>query len=62
MSLIKTKRFTYTHIQRVLMQILLNINKSDFDDEIRGVRILGMESKRATVFKVPKNNSLIACM
>ena len=53
MSLIKTKRFTYTHIQRVLMQILLNINKSDFDDEIRGVRILGMNQK-TTVFKVPK--------
>ncbi|WP_301402113.1 nucleotidyltransferase [Staphylococcus haemolyticus] len=45
MSLIKTKRFTYTHIQRVLMQILLNINKSDFDDEIRGVRILGMNQR-----------------
>ena len=27
MSLVKTKRFTYTHIQRVLMQLLLNIKK-----------------------------------
>ena len=54
MSLIKTKRFTYTHIQRVLMQILLNINKSDFDDEIRGVRILGMNQRGQQYLKYLK--------
>ena len=27
MSLLKTKRFTYTHLQRILMQILLNVKK-----------------------------------
>ncbi|MCJ1656600.1 nucleotidyltransferase [Staphylococcus sp. NRL 16/872] len=42
MSLIKTKRFTYTHLQRVLMQILLNITKNDYESETNSVRILGM--------------------
>ena len=51
MSLIKTKRFTHT---RVLMQILLNINKSDFDDEIRGVRILGMNQRGQQYLKYLK--------
>ena len=42
MSLVKTKRFTYTHIQRVLMQLLLNIKKDAFKEDIEAVRILGM--------------------
>ena len=42
MSLVKTKRFTYTHIQRVLMQLLLNIKKDAFEEDIEAVRILGM--------------------
>ena len=40
MSLVKTKRFTYTHIQRVLMQLLLNIKKDAFKEDIEAVRIL----------------------
>lgn len=42
MSLIKTKRFTYTHLQRILMQILLQIKKEDYVQSISAVRILGM--------------------
>ncbi|MBI5972154.1 nucleotidyltransferase [Staphylococcus caledonicus] len=44
MSLIKTKRFTYTHLQRVLMQTLLHISKDDLSTDIEGVRILGMNN------------------
>ncbi|MCI2773313.1 nucleotidyltransferase [Staphylococcus petrasii] len=55
MSLIKTKRFTYTHLQRVLMQILLNITKDDYDSEIHSVRILGMNQTGQQYLKYLKS-------
>lgn len=45
MSLIKTKRYTYTHIQRLLMNILLNFQKQHQFDTISAVRVLGMSQK-----------------
>ncbi|SCS48066.1 nucleotidyltransferase [Staphylococcus caeli] len=44
MTLLKTKRYTYTHIQRILMNILLNFKQQDIINDIQGVRILGMTS------------------
>ncbi|UDI78601.1 nucleotidyltransferase [Staphylococcus taiwanensis] len=56
MTLIKTKRFTYTHLQRVLMNILLNITTYDFKDTIQGVRILGMNEKGQQYLKYLKTH------
>ena len=43
-SELKTKRYTRTYLQRMLMHVLLNTKKSDVDHEqpLQGVRILGM--------------------
>ncbi|MCU5745693.1 nucleotidyltransferase [Staphylococcus sp. SQ8-PEA] len=42
-QLIKTKRYTRTHLQRLLMNVLLNIKTCDVThDDVTGVRILGM--------------------
>lgn len=55
MSLIKTKRFTYTHLQRVLMQILLNVTKDDYNSGINSVRILGMNQTGQQYLKYLKS-------
>ena len=51
MSLLKTKRFTYTHLQRILMQILLNVKKEDSIQSISAVRILGMNCRGQSYLK-----------
>lgn len=51
MSLLKTKRFTYTHLQRILMQILLNVKKEDSIQSISAVRILGMNRRGQSYLK-----------
>lgn len=45
MRLLKTKRFTYTHIQRLLMNILLNFKQQQKPEAIHAVRVLGMTQK-----------------
>ncbi len=45
MTLLKTKRFTYTHIQRLLMNILLNFKQQQKPEAIDAVRVLGMTQK-----------------
>ena len=45
MALLKTKRFTYTHIQRLLMNILLNFKQQQKPEAIHAVRVLGMTQK-----------------
>ena len=42
MENLKTKRYTYTHIQRILMNVLMNISGQDVSKEINAVRILSM--------------------
>lgn len=42
LQLLKTKRYTYTHIQRLLMNVLLNIKQQDATFDVNAVRILGM--------------------
>ena len=42
MQRLKTKRYTYTHLQRVLMNILLQFNQVDKPQNIEAVHILGM--------------------
>ncbi|MFW0760173.1 nucleotidyltransferase [Staphylococcus cohnii] len=54
MSLIKTKRYTYTHIQRILMNILLNFQHHDKHNDIKAVHILGMSSKGQQYLKYLK--------
>ncbi len=41
-QLLKTKRYTYTHIQRVLMNILLNTQQTDVTNDIEAVKVLAM--------------------
>ncbi|PHK50612.1 nucleotidyltransferase [Staphylococcus edaphicus] len=45
MTILKTKRYTYTHIQRLLMNILLNFKKQNKPTSVHAVRILGMSEK-----------------
>ena len=45
MQLLKTKRYTYTHIQRVLMNILLQFYQGDKPQNIEAVHILGMSQQ-----------------
>lgn len=54
MSLIKTKRYTYTHIQRILMNILLNFQHPHKHNDIKAVHILGMSSKGQQYLKYLK--------
>ncbi|MCO4332764.1 nucleotidyltransferase [Staphylococcus hyicus] len=42
MSRLKTKRYTYTHIQRILINVLLHYKYDDVKTSIDAVRILGM--------------------
>ena len=42
MSQLKTKRYTYTRIQRMLMNILLNFKQQNKPRTLEAVRILGM--------------------
>ncbi|NWK84513.1 nucleotidyltransferase [Staphylococcus sp. GSSP0090] len=55
MTLLKTKRYTYTHIQRLLMNILLNFKKQNVPSSINAVRILGMTKRGQQYLKQLKN-------
>ena len=55
MKLIKSKRYTYTHIQRLLMNILLNFKQQDKPSTIEAVRVLGMTQKGQQYLKYLKN-------
>lgn len=54
LSKTKTKRYTYTHIQRILMNILLNIHQHDITNDIRAIRILGMNEQGRAYLKYLK--------
>ncbi|MDK7752322.1 nucleotidyltransferase [Staphylococcus ureilyticus] len=54
MSLIKTKRYTYTHIQRILMNILLNFQQNHKHNAVNAVHILGMSAKGQQYLKYLK--------
>ena len=58
MQNLKTKRYTYTHIQRILMTILLNIKSQDVHKDIHAVRILGMNDVGRNYLKHLKINFL----
>ncbi|KAA1042700.1 nucleotidyltransferase [Macrococcus equipercicus] len=45
MSRIKTKRYTYTRLQRLLCYVLLNIKTSERYPEVSAVRVLAMNDK-----------------
>lgn len=55
MENLKTKRYTYTHIQRILMNVLMNISGQDVSKEINAVRILGMNDSGRNYLKYLKN-------
>ena len=42
MHALKTKRYTYTHIQRILMNVLLGLKQANKPNQLDGVRILAM--------------------
>lgn len=56
MQLLKTKRYTYTRIQRMLMNCLLNFKQADKQNEIDAVRILGMNEKGQAYLKQLKKD------
>lgn len=56
MQKLKTKRYTYTHIQRILMNVLLNFQYADVSDEIRAVRVLAMTSQGQRYLKYLKTH------
>lgn len=51
MQKLKTKRYTYTHIQRLLMNVLLNITYHDISDDIQAARVLAMNSQGQAYLK-----------
>lgn len=55
MENLKTKRYTYTHIQRILMNVLMNISGQDVSKEINAVRILSMNDTGRNYLKYLKN-------
>ena len=55
MENLKTKRYTYTHIQRILMNVLMNISGQDVSKEINAVRILSMNDTGRKYLKYLKN-------
>ena len=63
-DLIKTKRFTYTRIQRSLFHILLDIKKQDFEyyvdnDFIQYIKVLGLKKDSSILLKQAKINATI---
>lgn len=56
---IKSKRYTYVRIKRMLMHILLGIKKTDMQAENNCVRILGFNKKGQDYLKTVKNSNLI---
>ncbi|EJD5755908.1 nucleotidyltransferase [Staphylococcus pseudintermedius] len=42
MHALKTKRYTYTHIQRILMNVLLHFQYADVTEDVHAVRVLAM--------------------
>ncbi|MBE5821045.1 MAG: nucleotidyltransferase [Clostridiales bacterium] len=64
-SLIKTKRFTETKIQRILIHILLNMTKTEFNeiqeniDKYMYIRVLGFNNKGKELLKqISKNTNI----
>ncbi|KIL73463.1 nucleotidyltransferase [Bacillus badius] len=62
MESVKTKRYTWTRIQRALVHILLHVSKEEMGaalEAVRYIRLLGMNSRgREYLNKVKKNLSL----
>lgn len=56
MQKLKTKRYTYTHIQRILMNVLLNFQYTDVADKIHAVRVLAMTSQGQRYLKYLKTH------
>lgn len=54
-ELLKTKRYTYTHIQRLLINVLLNIKQQDISTNVNGVRILAMNDQGRAYLKLLKS-------
>ncbi|WP_457826513.1 nucleotidyltransferase family protein, partial [Staphylococcus aureus] len=48
------KRYTHTHIQRVLMNVLLHFTYNDVNTDVKAVRILGMNVKGQAYLKQVK--------
>ena len=48
---LKTKRYTQTHIQRILMNVLLHFTYNDVNTEVQAVRVLGMNSQGQAYLK-----------
>ena len=47
-NIIKTKRYTYTKLQRAILHIILNIKKSDqnINDGVQYIRVLGFRKEK----------------
>ncbi|MBP5683990.1 MAG: nucleotidyltransferase family protein, partial [Bacilli bacterium] len=60
-KLIKTKRYTYNKINRVLLHILTGTTKEDYDklNKISYIRVLGFSNQGQKYLKVIKKNSSI---
>lgn len=56
---IKSKRYTYTRIQRILFKALLNIKKTDIKNEPRYLRILGFNQSGRKLIRMLNESSSI---
>ena len=58
-SNIKTKRYTYNKINRMLIHILTDFKKSDFDNELSYVRVLGFNNNGKRYLNIIKKSIVI---
>ena len=60
MNIIKTKRYTNTRIQRILLYALLGITKKDMKDSLKNIpyiRVLGFNDKGKELLSIISNNN-----
>lgn len=59
MEMLKTKRYTYTRIQRLLIHILINFRQDCIFEEPQYLRVLGFNNQGKELLKLIKTKSLL---
>lgn len=56
---VKTKRYTYTRIQRALLHIILNFQKKELKTDIKYIRVLGFRKQSEQLISILNKNSSV---
>lgn len=54
---VKSKRYTHSRIRQIILSAALGLSRSDYDDEISYIRVLGAGAKGREVLKLMKDTS-----